>query len=131
MKNDPKTLTEEQADKIEMALRRHRLPFGDELACQRTVAIILEQLGIVAEREVAVSGARGRIDFYVPDVQLGIELKVKGGPSEVARQLLRYAEAPEIAGLMLVTGRARLAAGLPDTLSGKPLRVVATWRGGL
>lgn len=118
------------ADLIEAALLRHRLPFGDELACQRAVGVILADMQIDHEREVQVSGSRGRIDFYIPAERLGIELKVKGSPSEVVRQLSRYAAAPEIESLMLVTGRAALGR-LPDRLNGKPLRVVATWRGGL
>ena len=118
-------------DRIAQALLSHRLPLGDEIAAQRTVALVLADIGVTAEREVQVSGSRGRIDFYVPDLKLGIELKVKGSPSDVARQLQRYAQAPEIDTLMLVTGRAALRSSLPATLAGKPLTVVCTWRGGL
>jgi hypothetical protein len=49
----------------------------------------------------------------------------------VLRQLLRYAGAEQVTGLVLVTARLRLARGLPDMLRGKPLRTVATWRGAL
>lgn len=116
---------------IEAQLLGHQLPFGGEIASQLIVGGLLEQLGLEVIREYPVSGARGRIDFYLPREQVGIELKVKGSPSEVVRQLQRYAAAPEVAALMLVTGRAALGASLPSSLAGKPLRVVCTWRGGL
>lgn len=119
------------ATTIDQTLKAHRLPFGDEIACHRTIALLLEAAGFTVEREVQLSGARGRIDFYMPAERIGIEVKVKGSPTEIVRQLSRYAQAPEIHTLMLVTGRARLGQLLPAELHGKPLHVVATWRGGL
>ncbi|MGE0450868.1 MAG: hypothetical protein AB7Q29_14945 [Vicinamibacterales bacterium] len=105
-----------------------RLPIGRELAFQDAVAEILTRSRIPFEREYDLRGGRGRIDFYVPVLRLGLELKVKGSPSDVVRQLQRYTSSSEIEVLVLVTGRARLGA-MPSTLGGKPLHVAAVWRG--
>lgn len=106
-----------------------RLPFGDEIACQDVIASLLTTAAIAFEREYRL-GPRNRIDFYLPASKVGIEVKVQGSPSDVLRQLERYALSDAIAALMLVTGR-RTLSQLPTALHGKPLVSVATWRGGL
>lgn len=70
----------------------------------------------------------GRVDFYDPYLRLGIEAKVKGATSGIIRQLLRYAEAPEIDGLLLVTTR-RQHLDIPLELRSKPV-VIALCSGG-
>lgn len=115
------------SDDIVQALLAFRLPVGDEAAFQEGVAAALAARGVAFTREFALSAGRGRIDFYLPDDRIGLELKVQGSPSDVARQLQRYALAPEIDALVLVTARARLGA-LPPTIGGKPLAVAALWR---
>jgi hypothetical protein len=71
--------------------------------------------------------AKSRIDFYLPQLKLGIECKVDGSKSPVARQLIRYANEEQIAGLILVS-RKRSHALSRDSLGGKPFRFV--WVGG-
>lgn len=48
----------------------------------------------------------GRIDFLTAD-GVGLELKVKGSATDVLRQLERYAHAPHVSALLLVTTRAQ------------------------
>lgn len=116
-------------DPVDLAqrLQSWRFPIADESLFQMCVAEVLERNGVEAEREYDLGPGRGRIDFYVHAFKVGLELKVKGSPSDVARQLLRYATSPEIDTLILVTGRARLGV-LPATLGGKRLLIMSVWR---
>ena len=78
--------------------------------------------GPVYRRASVAAGKLGksdRIDLLVG--KLGIELKIDGSWPEVLRQLDRYADSPDIDGLLLITSRRRLVAGLPSKLRNKPL----------
>jgi hypothetical protein len=107
------------------SLRRRRFNYQSEKGLQDGVEAALRADGFKFEREFRLGDA-GVIDFFVGGF-LGIEIKTKGSPSEVARQLLRYAARDEVRVLALVTGRAALSA-LPTELMGKPLMVVELWR---
>lgn len=122
----------EGADAVAELLRNARLVTRSETDLQGLVEETLRAASIVFEAQVplGVGGALGRIDLYVPDLKLGIELKVQGTPTAVAAQLLRYAQSSMVDTLLLVTGRSSLG-HLPHELMGKPLTVVRTWRGGL
>lgn len=111
-------------------LNRYRLPFGQELAMQEAVALVLTTAGVPFSREHDLGPGVGRIDFFLEADGIGLELKVKGSPGEVAAQLYRYAKSPAVHALILVSGRVRLGA-LPSAIAGKPLTVVGTWRSGL
>jgi hypothetical protein len=114
------------AEQIAMRLRSFRMRTGQESDFQHDVATILARDGCVFEREYDLGPGRGRIDFYLPEIRTGLELKVKGTLADVARQLQRYATSREIEALVLVTGRTRLAA-MPETLGGKPVHLVSIW----
>lgn len=107
------------------ALRSYRFVFSTEKELQDGVAIALTEKNIPFIREKDL-GEAGVIDFCVGT--LGIEVKTKGSPSEVSRQLVRYCGSPGISELILLTGRARLGGNLPTKLLGKPLHVVTLWR---
>ena len=95
----------------------------DEVYLSLMVRGVLERDGISLTPEVALDGdARNRIDFMAETV--GLELKTKGSPAAVLRQLDRYAAAQQVDALILVTTRRSLARGLPTELRGKPLSVV-------
>lgn len=57
-------------------------------------------------------------------VQLGLEVKTKGAPTEIAAQLIRYAERDEIDGLLLVTAKTSHRHAFPVDLLGKPLHLL-------
>lgn len=78
------------------------------------------------EREVRLT-PHDRIDFLVGDV--GVEVKVDGSLASVTRQLHRYAQVEELAGVLLVTTQACHLA-VPRELNGKPI-VVARLIGGI
>jgi len=109
---------------------QYRYLIGSEAGFQESLARILTMSGIAYRREYDLGQAFGRIDFYLPDDAIGIELKVKGSPSGVMRQLYRYAQCPEIQALLLVTGRSRLALA-PAAINSKPLLTIPVWQGQL
>ena len=115
------------ADLIEL-LKPYRYPIGSETDFQRGVGEVLSRTGIAFMREHQLGPEYGRIDFYLPEHRYGIELKVKGSPSEVLRQLYRYAGCPDIGALILLTGRARL--GFPPLqILGTPVLTASLWDG--
>ena len=129
-------LTERVAVIIQAAARRTPPVVAREADLSRFVQGVDFGLHLQVRREVALAGAGGghqkggRADFCVADTPGGrsglvvaVELKVAGTLAEVTRQLFRYAEDAGVCGVVLVTTRARHDA-LPDTLLGKPLRVV-------
>jgi len=111
-------------------LKTYRYSVGSESGFQRGVEQVLARHGITFVREHELGREYGRIDFYLPGYRYGIELKIKGSPSEVLRQLYRYAGSPDITALILLTPRARLAPA-PATINGTPLLTAAVWDGQL
>jgi len=114
-------------DTIIATLSALRFNCDNEQQMQDGIEQALKDAGIWAEREYRLS-VEDRIDFYVHHPRIGIEVKVKGSPSDVLRQCLRYANYKVIKGIVLVTSRLRLS--LPDTLAGKPARTLSLWRQG-
>lgn len=96
----------------------HRYHFSDEADLQAAIGQVLDGKTILYRREHRLSD-RDHIDFLV-DPGLGVEVKVSGSLSSVVRQMMRYAEHPEIKGLVLVT--TQMQHRLPRTLAGKPVR---------
>lgn len=107
-------------------LRAKSFRYDTEKDLQAGIEEVLQTAGIPFARECSM-GAAGVIDFLI-DGGLGLEVKIDGAPVQVLRQLLRYAERPEISELLLVTGKVRLAPR-ERTLLGKPFHVVPLWRG--
>lgn len=114
-----------QVAEIVQAVRAYRFHYSNEKELQEAVAKALLAAGIPFEREKILPEDFGTIDFLV-DGRIGVEIKIKGSPSAVARQLLRYLKCREISELVLVTGRAKLG-NLPGEILGKKLTVVTLW----
>lgn len=107
-------------DELIELLRSYQIPFGNEAAMQEGIEQILKAEGVKYSRE-HVFGPRDRIDFLIG--RIGLECKVDSSKAVVAAQLLRYAERPEIDGLILVTSRHTHA--FPQTeLGGKPFKAI-------
>lgn len=117
-----------QIDRVRASLSRRRFPITRELDTQEAIAETLDRFGILYERERPLAVSGGRIDFYIPTCQIGLEVKVKGTPVAVIRQLQMYAQSPEVEALMLVTGRGAIGRAIPERLLGKPVFVVELWR---
>jgi len=105
---------------IVAALRRLRCRFADEDQLQAMLADGLTQLGFEVKREVALARG-GRIDLLVG--RIGIEVKIAGQTSSVARQLRRYAASDLVDELVLATTCPRHA-GVASMIDGTPVHVV-------
>jgi hypothetical protein len=105
-------------------LAQYHFAAASEAELHQAVAQALRESAVPFEPEWPLS-ARDRIDFYCRESLLGIECKIDGSPSQVMRQLLRYAESGAIQALVLVTTRNKHRA-IPQTLGGKPVYVVLT-----
>lgn len=116
------------AQSIAAALARVRLPRSVEADYHAAIARVLAEAGVAFESECDLGAGYGRVDVFVPALGLAVELKVKGSLSDVTAQLHRYASAPQVRQLLLVTGSVRLG-NIPSSLCGKPVAVVATWKG--
>lgn len=116
--------------KILAALAGKRFPLEDEKQTQAAVNVALLCAGLVVDREVPSPG--GIIDFVVtldePSgvlrsmrfVHIGIEVKLKGQPAAIRRQLERYASDEMLEALILVTAK---PVAMPAAIGGKPLAV--------
>ncbi len=93
-----------------------------EAELQLEIGIVLGKMGHKFLREYVLN-ARSRIDFYLPDHKIGIEVKVAGGVNQVMRQIHRYNACDPIDGVILVTSRTTHTA-MPTELNSKPTRVV-------
>jgi hypothetical protein len=109
-------------EQVATALRRGRYRRGTEAILQQDIADLLTNLvGISGFKKEAKIGERERIDFLVSG-GIGIEAKLKWPARKIYRQLERYAECPDITGLILISGTAM---GCPDSLNGKPVYFVS------
>lgn len=113
------------------ALGGKRFPLEDEKQTQAAISKVLDDTFDHWSREVRIAG--GIIDFvvgvYEPSppplrsvrlVSIGIEVKLKGTPRDIARQLRGYAAEDGLDGLVLVTAKAM---ALPGMIGGKPVAV--------
>ena len=107
-------------DELCEVLGGYRFNHTSEVELQDGVAEALGRHGIEYEREALLDG-RDRIDFLVGD--LGLEIKVDGSLSLVTRQVHRYLQCERVSGVVVLTSRQKHA-NLPETISGKPVRVV-------
>jgi len=112
-------------------LLRGKCPSGpSEAELSVLVRRVLAEHCIEFQAEV-ILGPKDRIDFAVGEngaLGVGIELKVKGSPAAIIRQLNRYANY-NFDALLLVTTSRRLAASVPRELLGK--RVATAVVGGI
>lgn len=109
---------------IVSALSAYRFLAHDERRLYEGLSRALTDAGFAFERErVLVYPDRriGRLDYFLPDTRLAIEIKVRGRHDAVLRQITRYAEHTEVAAVLLVTTMAKLAHA-PESLAGKPVQ---------
>ena len=106
--------------KIREAIGRFGYRFSDETELQEGLAVAFKCAGIQCAREVVLS-THDRIDFLAGDV--GVEVKIKGGITDLTSQLFRYAGFPQISALVVVVGKNTLG-NLPTEINGKSVHVV-------
>jgi hypothetical protein len=110
---------------IAFTLASYRYSFQDEKDLQDGVAAALADNQLPFTRECALS-KRDRPDFFLSQLGLVIEVKIKFPRSQVLRQLFRYAEYPQVQSLLLLTCRS--CHGVPERMNAKPLFVVNVGR---
>lgn len=100
-----------------------RFSFAGEADLQEGIGRALA--GFCDVQREAHLGQGERIDYLLrrQGVVLGLEIKTAGSAATVLHQLMRYAEYPQVHGLVLVTSRSRHRS-MPNEVRGKPLRVV-------
>lgn len=107
---------------ILIAFSGNRCPLNNEKTAQVCIADMLASRGYNASREHRLSAA-DILDFFLPDIGLVIEVKLKGAQKvAVFKQLERYADHPEVKAIMLATN---LAMGLPSYINDKPTYYVS------
>lgn len=116
-------------DQIARLLAGYRYHFTNERELQDGIERVLrdlrqEYLGWDYQREYQLS-AHDRPDFWLPESSIAIEVKVGGTTSEVLRQLHRYAQHAHVAGLVLVSSRARHI--IPEQINGVPAAKLQLW----
>lgn len=98
-------------------LRGRRYRTAVELEFQDDVEAVLKSAKLSYIREYQLT--TGPIDFYLPETRQGIECKVKGSPTAVLGQLLRYANEEPVSALLCLTSKRNHAWNV-ETLAGKP-----------
>jgi hypothetical protein len=111
------------------AIGSARFHFSDEAALQTGLEMLLNGMGLLFEREYELKPF-GRIDFFLFESAIGLEVKTKGSPSAVLKQLHGYAQHPKISAMLLVTAKIRLER-VPTSINGKDLFAISLWANGL
>lgn len=111
-------------------LQKFRFSVSEETAFQSGVFRALSRLGVPVKKEYELKGGHGRVDFYLPDQRIGLELKVKGSTAAVTRQVFRYAESGQFDALILVTTDP-LHTRLPATMGSVAIHALCISRGWL
>lgn len=100
-------------------LRRSRLDITNEKRLQNQISDLFKLYGVPILKEYRTE--YGIIDFFLPESGVGLEIKIKGRPIDVLKQLERYAKVDEIKILVLITSK---SFSMPQTVNEKPLYVL-------
>lgn len=112
---------------ISTLLGMYRMPYNSEKELHRAMIQVFDAKGIEFEYEVRL-GDHGIIDFLLPEIALGIEVKIKGGVKDIYKQCKRYCASGKISVLILYTAKAM---DLPSEIEGIPCHVVSVGNGWL
>ncbi len=104
---------------IARLIESYRFAFSSEAQLQDEITRLFGWKRIPFERERRLN-AKDRPDFMLGGT--AVEVKIKSSRAAVLTQLHRYALCPEVAGIVLVSNRARHL-DMPETLHGKPVAV--------
>lgn len=97
-------------------LSENRFSLTSEKECQEEIERLLLFHEIKFEREF-VLGPEGRPDFFIPEIGLVIEVKIKGRPMDIYRQCKGYCKDKRTKSLILLTNK---TIGLPKQIEEKP-----------
>jgi hypothetical protein len=85
-------------------LRGYSLRRSREKDLQADVEEVLRLKDVPFVREYCLDVAN-RVDFWIPDGRVALEIKIKGSLTHVAMQLSRYAKFGEVGEILLLTTR--------------------------
>ena len=105
---------------IKEAIGKYRYNIQSEMDLHRSLEEVFNVAGIDYVHEYAL-GKTGAIDFFIDGI--GIEVKTKGSPSAIIRQLHKYLEHDEIECILLVTTR-NTHRVIPREISGKTVELM-------
>lgn len=103
-------------------LRRYKYTHGTEKVFQDGIEKALIAEGVKYEREHRLSD-KDIIDFFLPNLGVGIEVKIKGSFSQFVRQIQRYSKHEQIKAIILASCSARTPE-LPSAIQGKPATIL-------
>lgn len=112
------------SSKLVEVLRRCVPRPGPESLLAQDLRKALSNAGVPFEHEAQLTN--GRVDLRVETT--AVELKVKGSPMSVLRQLARYGTDPTVEAVILVTTSRKISLAMPPKIGGKPLLVVYLMR---
>lgn len=103
------------------ALRGKRFPLEDEKQTQNAIADALAwAFPTMSQREAPIEG--GIIDFAVGGPTFtGVEVKIKGQPAAIIRQIKGYAADARFSGFILASSK---PVAIPGMIGGKPVAVL-------
>lgn len=103
-------------------LSGYRFRTASEAQLHAGIAAALTAAGIGFEHEKVLASG-GRLDFFLPDSALAIEVKIGGSLAEALLQVNRYLKAPEVAGVLVAATRTWARGELP-CVQGKPVQLL-------
>jgi len=106
---------------IALCIRQHRYAFSDERGLHQGIAHVLSAAAFDFKQEYRLS-KEDRVDFFLPNSGIVVEVKVKGSGASLLEQLERYAQHDAVRGIIVVT--TRLFLGVPLMISDKPVERV-------
>jgi hypothetical protein len=109
-------------ERVIIALERYGFRFASEVQLHAGIAQALTLEGFAFEQERRSTPAC-RYDFYLPDGSIVIEVKVAGSYAAALRQVERYLQLPDCAGVIIASTKAWAASAKPQMLHGKPIRL--------
>ena len=109
-------------DALVRVLQSRRFRFTSEAELQEGIAKTLDAYTIDHRREHCLD-KNDRLDFYIAAPRVAVEVKIDGSLSDLTRQVHRYAQNNDVAGIVIVTSLSRLT-DLPSSINHKPVRVV-------
>lgn len=98
-------MSQDVVAQVKQLLRTHVYRFQTEEQLHEAIGTVLAGAGIAFERERALEGCRDRLDFYLPEYGVAIEVKAAGAMQPAIRQCERYLNHADVRGLVLAASR--------------------------
>lgn len=92
--------------------------YKEKILQEQLFTTCLKKHGFIAEYRL---DAKNIIDFYHPDLKIGIEVKIKGSPYNIYSQCKRYAAFNDIETIVLICS---VAMSLPNYINDKKSYVI-------